>query len=61
VPHKEWVENLVKFSSRSSFISLLLDSKVAFIVDGSFYLTKLYLISVAWFATVDKPILSPQL
>ena len=47
VPHKEWVENLVKFSSRSSFISLLLDSKVAFVVDGSFYPTKSYLISAA--------------
>ena len=47
VPYKELVENLVKFSSRSSFILLLLDSKVVFVVDSSFYPTKSHLILAA--------------
>ena len=45
VPHKEWVDKAVQFSSRYNFLSLLIDSKVAFVVDGSFYPTKSHLIS----------------
>jgi len=58
VLHKEWVDKAVQFLSRYNFLSLLIDSKVAFVVDGSFYPTKSYLISAAWFATVNTKIIA---
>ena len=58
VPHKEWVDKAVQFSSRYNFLSLLIDNKVAFVVDGSFYPTKSHLTSAAWFTTVDTKIIA---
>ena len=52
------MDKAVQFSSRYNFLSLLIDSKVAFVVDGSFYPTKLHLISAAWFVTVDTKIIA---
>ena len=58
VLHNKWVDKGVQFSSRYNFLSLLIDSKVAFVVDQSFYPTKSYLISAAWFVTVDTKIIA---
>ena len=52
------MDKAVQFSSRYNFLSLLIDSKVAFVVNGSFYPTKSYLISAAWFVTVDTKIIA---
>ena len=48
----------MKFSTGANFIQLFLSGDLEFVVNGSFYPTKSYLILAAWFALIGKKVVA---
>ena len=57
-PYQSWFKNNMKLTQGFNFLQKLLDSKVIFVVDGSFFPKWSSLISAVWYASINYKIVA---